>query len=139
VIRQAEEEDYDAIYGIFTKLPTVVESVYNDCDESALVRNYGRARAHGFAKIVEHKGEVVGCMIATLSRNPWGMICAYDLVSYSTRETPGLIREYVKWARGNGVKDKNIFMSNSFGSKRYDKMIQKMGFVQDTVVYRKGE
>jgi len=139
MIRLAETDDFDVIYSLFSNNKRVKASIYEDCDMSSMLRNFGRARVSGFARVVEHKGRVVGCMIATLSRNPWGQLCAYDLVSYSTRETPGLIREYIKWARDSGVKDKNIFMSNSFGSKRYDTMIQQMGFVQDTITYRKGE
>ncbi len=81
----------------------------------------------GFAKVVEHKGKVVGCMFGVVVDNHFGIRCAQDLFTYSRGGTNTLIKEFKAWAKERGAQFVQI--SDLSGRDRYHRLIKEMGFM----------
>ncbi len=99
---------------------------YHEIDNSLLRRMFTITLDSGFAKVVEGDGFIKGCMFAILSRNNWGIPTASDLICFSSHETHILLKQYKKWAVKVGAKQ--IAITNSFGNKKFERLIKILGF-----------
>jgi len=128
VVRTPTDKDYPALRRIGFKF--LRENGVEQYDETLFRRYFARCVSHGFARVVEHDGKIVGGMFALILPNTWGKLMALDLWCYSTRETPKLLKEYKKWAG-----DVPAVVTNSFGNERFDRLIERLGFKKTSTVY----
>jgi len=135
MIREATTDDYK-------ELIVIAKKVFDNCDHSGTTWNeayvkqsFMRMVMFGFSKVVEHEGTIVGMMFGTLATNQWGSICAYDQITFSTRETHKLLREFAWWAEDNGAE--TVCVTNISGNDRYNKLIKKMGFTTESNTFIK--
>ena len=132
MIRNIQMSDYERLYDYMSSKPIFNNITYN---EASAIRTLARCVSSGFAKVVMKQGKVQGFMVGIIHENFWGERCAYDIVSYSEWNMPHLLRLFSLWAKENNATP---YISNTWGSENYERLIQKCGFKLDTKTF-KGE
>jgi hypothetical protein len=82
----------------------------------------------GYAKVVEHDGQVVGGLIGLVGDNNYGIRHAHDMFLYSRRGTDLLIKDFVRWASVRGARFVRI--TDQSGNERYHELCRKLGMQQ---------
>ena len=126
-IRDATFQDLEAVLPIMHKAHE--QSVFKDLDmsEVAVQRNYVTAICFddGFAKVVEHKGKVTGCMVGLMAESHFGQRYAQDLFLYSVGGTDKLVKAFCLWARDRGARFVQI--TDMSESQRYQNLLTTLG------------
>lgn len=80
-----------------------------------------------FVEVVEVDGSLRGLMCGVVTENFWGGKTAMDIVTFADTGTPQLLRRFRRWAKSMGAN--TIQITNVSGNPRYDRLIQRVGFV----------
>jgi len=126
-------DDFDNLLAWAKKIKQFEKPVFKHFKEATARRSFVTTINFGFAKIVEHKGKLVGCMFGVVRENHWGERCAFDLMTYSMRETPKLLRLFKEWAEDSGADE--VYITNTTGNERYMELIKKLGFVENSTIF----
>lgn len=86
-----------------------------------------------YARVVIHKGVLVGFFFGAISVSAWGAPVAQELVCYSPKKTDVLIQGFIDWARGKGAK--RVLLSDESSNTRYRALLERMGFSPTAVLY----
>ena len=121
MIRDITFDDYDELLTLAKGIDQFKIAVFADADDSCIRRTFALCVHNGFAKVVVRHNKIIGCMFGVVKVNHWGVPCSFDLMTYSTFETPKLLRLFIEWSKLNGAKD--VIISNTTGSERYNKLI----------------
>jgi len=79
-----------------------------------------------FAQVAEDENKIVGCLIAGISLNGWGLQVASDIFMFSKGGTKKLLQAYKAWAKENGADV--ITITDLCGRPGYHKVIEAAGF-----------
>ena len=80
----------------------------------------------GYTKVIADDDRIYGALVGAVSSNHFGVRCAQDLFTYSSRGTDMLLRDFKQWALSRGAKFVQI--TDICGRDRYHKLISSLGF-----------
>lgn len=80
----------------------------------------------GFVKVAEKDGEVVGCMVAGISVNGWGLRVASDIFMFAQGGTKKLLEAYKEWAIDHAADE--VTITDLCGRPGYHEVIEAAGF-----------
>ena len=137
MIRPATVDDFDTLKTLFQEAYDGASQVSGEIDweHGRRMLAYGVTFPNFHCEVVEHNGEVVGVMGGMINKNIWGAATAMDLITYSKRETPGLIRRFIQWAESQNADF--IHITSLANNPRYSKLIKRLGFAQTGVNFIK--
>ena len=125
----------DATFDDFPEILAIMHRVFDQSifagmtmNDAIIQRNFVVAMQfdEGFARVVVHKGKVVGCLAGLIGENHFGIRCAHDFFNYSVGGTDRLIKEFKEWAESNGAQFTQL--TDLSGSSRFHTLIEKSGF-----------
>ncbi|MCP4471571.1 MAG: hypothetical protein GY815_12970 [Gammaproteobacteria bacterium] len=126
-IRDATFNDLEFILPIMHQVHA--ESIFKgiEVNEATIQRNFVVAMSFddGYAKVVEHKGKIVGALVGIIMDNHFGIRCAQDLFSYAGAGTDRLLKDFLLWAEVRGVRFVQI--TDLSDSSRFQKLCQLIG------------
>lgn len=127
-IREATFTDLDDLLPIFHVAHE--NTIFKDMEinESVCQRHFVTAIEfdNGYAKVVEHKGKVVGGLVGIVSDNAFGIRCAQDLFCYSGGMTDRLLEDFALWARVRGARFAQV--TDLSNNERYQRLCEKIGW-----------
>ncbi len=129
-IRDAVFEDFEVL------LPMAVEAHARTVfarwpmNEAAVQRQFVIMMAfdNGYARVVEHKGRIVGGLIGAGCENQWGVMCATDMFMLSEGGTDLLLKDFKQWATQHGAEFAHI--TDLCGRKRFHRLLERLGLRQ---------
>ena len=126
-IRDATFNDLEAILPIMHAEHE--RTIFRDMpmNDAIIQRNFVTAMAmdNGFAKVIEHKGKVVGCLVGIIAENHFGLRCAQDLFNGSSRGTDMLVRSFLLWSNARSVQF--VQLTEYTGKERYRDLLTGLG------------
>lgn len=81
---------------------------------------------NGFVKVAENEGKIVGCLVAGIALNGWGLQVASDIFMFSEGGTKKLLIAYREWAKEKGADI--VHITDLCGIPEYHKVIESAGF-----------
>ena len=135
MIRDARPEDYGLLLPMLLKLHSSGPFGHLEPDEPMIRRCFITSIYfdNGYAKVVEHKGKIRGCLVGIASPNVMGVNIAQDLFTFASIGTDLLIKDFKAWAKQIGCH--GVQITDFSGKKRYHKLIEATGPKHAGTVY----
>jgi len=126
-LRDATFDDFPFLLDIMREVHD--ESVFKGMvmNEAIVQRNFVVAMSFGdgYAKVIEHKGRIVGGLVGMIANNQFGIRCAQDLFNHSLAGTDRLIKDFLRWAQ---IRDSQfVLITDLTGNPRYVKLCRTLG------------
>lgn len=129
IIRDAKYDDFEKVMPLAHIIHANSPPPFSDrpINEATIQRIFvvSIAFEDGFAKVVEHDGEIVGVMVGVVAENHWGLRAAMDYFTFSQGGTRKLIQEFKAFARSRNADFTQI--TDLCGEPKYHQMLESEG------------
>lgn len=130
IIRDAVFEDFDQVLQLAYEVHDFFPPHLRDhpLNDAQIQRVYVMSiyAPNAFVMVVEEEDKIVGCMVAAIALNGWGLQVASDVFMFSKGGTKKLLIAYREWAKANGADI--IHVTDLCDRPGYHKVIESAGF-----------
>lgn len=130
IIRNATFEDFPQVLELAYKVHDFFPPHLRDhpLNDAQIQRTYvvSMFAPNGFVMVAEDDGNIVGCMVAGITENGWGLQVASDIFMFSQGGTKKLLVAYKAWAKDQGAHVINI--TDLCDQPGYQQVIESAGF-----------
>lgn len=135
MVREPTEQDFDQLMPLIRTAQKHTAFGEEPIDVTMVRRMiaFGTVMPDVFARVVEHRGRLVGFFYGVFTHSAWGTPMAQELVCWSMRETDRLLQMFREWAKGKGAK--RLIISDESANKRYRQLLERSGFRPFAVTY----
>lgn len=132
IIRDGTWEDWPQVLPLAYEVHDFFPAHLRDLplNDAQIQRTYvvSMAAPVGFVKVAEDEGKIVGCLVAAISENGWGLKVASDIFMFSKGGSKKLLVAYREWAKEQGAD--LIQITDLCGRSGYHEVIEAAGFKQ---------
>lgn len=130
IIRDATWEDWPQVLPLAYKVHEFFPAHLRDhpLNDAQIQRTYvvSMGAPNGFVSVAEDDGNIVGCLVAGISENGWGLQVASDIFMFSQGGTKKLLQAYKAWAQEKGADVINV--TDLCDQPGYHEVIEAAGF-----------